>query len=72
MRVLFYDFERKINKEHMTSAKKLTTEGVARVLVADSTLILESAQVIAEKGKWLDENCWTSPSGQYRIELVGE
>lgn len=72
MRVLYNDFERKIKRELLTSAKKIDNESVVRILLYHTDLIRPAAVAIAERGKWLDADTWLSPSSQYRVEMLRE
>jgi hypothetical protein len=72
MKVIFFDLTTKRNKEYQTSAKELTVEGIARILVANTPLIPTAAKVVVERGRWPDKNTWVSPSNQYCVELVTE
>ena len=70
MRVYYNDFERKIKKELLTSAKKIDNESIVRILLAHTDLIRPAAVAIVEKGRWLDEDTWLSPSSQYRVQMM--
>jgi len=70
MRVLYNDFEHKIKRELLTSARKLDNESIVRILLAHTDLIRTSAVAIVEKGRWLDEDTWFSPSSQYHVQMM--
>lgn len=72
MKVIFTDLFRKQRKEYQTRAKTLTNEGIAKVLVASTNLILSSALVTAENGRWEDSMCWMSAGDQFRIDFMKE
>lgn len=70
MRVLYNDFEHKIKQELLTSAKVIDNESIVRILLAHTDLIRASAVAIAERGRWLDEDTWFSPSSQYHVQMM--
>ena len=70
MRVLYNDFEHKIKRELLTSARKLDNVSIVRILLAHTDLIRASAVAIVEKGRWLDEDTWLSPSSQYHVQMM--
>jgi len=70
MLVYYNDFERKIKKELLTSAKKIDNESIVRILLAHTDLIRPAAVAIVERGRWLDENTWISPSSQYHVQMM--
>jgi hypothetical protein len=72
VKIIFYDLLRDNKEEYQTSVKTLTVEGIAKILVASTTLIPASAKVAAEKGRWIESTRWMSAGDQFRIDLVKE
>ena len=72
MKVSYNDFEHKIKRELLTSARKLDNVSIVRILLAHTDLIRASAVAIVEKGRWQDVDTWFSPSSQYHVQMMRE